>query len=212
MKDEYKERRAAKHAAEQEAKQGQQKAKLRRGDVPQTMAFFKRTLDAKTEIGTPLQSQASEMIERGGWDGIGYLLVATRPDLQEQGETDIARKRCVYKVQGDAAILDFQGWFRERVAQGWAPGWRFYVTTKRVPMTDDEFKGQLVYSKVSDSGSVFVEFVTSYVEGMPPAMFREFAQVLADAMNVQEVADLFLFGLAVAQGGGGIAFKLNPLG
>jgi len=198
MKEEYKERRAAKHSAQNEAK----KKAAPDGPSPQdVMAFFQQFRTAKTETGLELKSQANELIQNG-WDGIGYTMVATLPELV-RGQTGIARKRCVFASQGDQAVLEFQAWYRERISEGWAAGWRYYLSPKRCIMADDEFKGQIVYRNIGDKGSVLVEFIPWIAfpqgTGVKQEDYCWFAQRLSDGMQVQAVANIFL--LALQMGG-----------
>lgn len=194
MKKEYKERRPAKHAAQAEAKKKITSSGLSPGDV---MEFFRQCRTAKTESGLELKSQASELIQ-SGWDGIGYMMVATAPELV-RGQSGIGRKRCVFATQGEDAVLEFQGWYRERISETWAAGWRYYLSSKRCTMADDEFKGQIVYRNVGDKGSVLVEFIPWITfpqgSGITEKDFRSSAQLLTDEMRVQDVAEIYLLAL-----------------
>jgi hypothetical protein len=188
MKEEYKHRRAAKHAAEKAANSKTERT-ITLGDVP---AFYKKIKSQKTEFGTELKSQASEMLT-SGWDGVGYLMIATTPELITD-KTGIGRKRFVLASHGEAAMLEFQGWFRERITEGYVAGWRFYLSRKDVGhMQDAEFKGTVVYRKCSSRGSVIAELISLvFDERLTPGDFEWFARKLSKYMDVESIADMFL--------------------
>jgi hypothetical protein len=153
------------------------------------MNLFKRMKNRPNEMGEVFVPQTAEMLAVGsGWKAIGYSLVATSPELVP--ESVWGKKRIVHASQGDEAIADFDAWFKRGIEQGFVPVWRYYISHKRCPMDNSEFKNTIVYRRDTKNGSILVELVPSNFTGKVD--MNLFAEVLSEEMNVKGAAEEFL--------------------
>lgn len=153
------------------------------------MDFFKKMKNRPNELGEVFTPQTSMLLTHGGgWKGIGYSLIATSPEMVP--ETVWGKKRIVLASQGPEAIADFDSWFHAGIEQGSVPVWRYYISHKRCPMDNSEFKNTIVYRRDTKNGSILVEFVPSNFTGKVDRNL--FAEVLSEEMNVKGAAEEFL--------------------
>lgn len=152
------------------------------------MSFLK-SMSRENELGEISTPQTAEMLTVGGrWKAIGYSLVATSPELVPDHLW--GKKRIVVASQGPEAIAEFDSWFHAGIEQGFVPVWRYYISHKRCPMDNSEFKNTIVYRRDTKNGSILVELVPSNLTGKVD--MNLFAEVLSEEMNVKGAAEELL--------------------
>jgi len=153
------------------------------------MEMFKAMKNRQNEKGEAFAPQTSMLLTHGGgWKGIGYSLIATSPEMVPDNVW--GKKRVVLASQGPEAIADFDEWFNAGVELGFVPVWRYYISHKRCPMDNSEFKNTIVYRHDTKKASVLVEFVPMEIGGSVD--MKLFAEVLSEEMDVKSAAEEFL--------------------
>jgi hypothetical protein len=158
---------------------------MTRTEQKETNVAFLRSLTshgpALNELAQPIQSQTVELIQ-SGWKGIGYLMVA--PVLYDDGTLN-GCKRVAHDV---SSARELDQWFRERVAQGYTPLFRYYLhhSRKQARINADYMKGVIIHEQRSSDYSVLVESMFM-LPGLPLAVIEH----VAAAIDARSVASEF---------------------
>jgi hypothetical protein len=156
----------------------------------QMIEFFAKLKDAKNDRGQIFDPETEPLIGHG-WKAIGYTMVASSTALVDG--TAFGRSRMVTQGQGLAGIAEFDKWVKERVIDGFVPGWRYYISHKRCTMDNSEFKGAICYREDANGGSVLVEFIPTEEDAQATKVdFNLLTEVFTDEMNIEAKAKEFL--------------------
>ena len=173
---------------------------MTRTEQQETNAAFLRSLTSQgpalDESGQPIQSQAVGLIQ-SGWKGIGYLMVAPMP--YDDG-TLYGCKRVAHDV---SSAYELDQWFRERVAQGYTPLFRYYLhdSRKQARIHADDMKGVIVHEERSCDYSVLVEWVVLPFPGVSGEDMTEVIQYAVKALDARSVASEFALQVSMSSKG-----------
>ena len=173
---------------------------MTRTEQKETNVAFLRSLTshgpALNELAQPIQSQTVELIQ-SGWKGIGYLMVA--PVLYDDG-TLYGCKRVAHDV---SSARELDQWFRERVAQGYTPLFRYYLhhSRKQARIHADDMKGVIVHEERSCEYSVLVEWGLLPFHGVSAEDMAEVIKYAVKALDARSVASEFALEVSMSSKG-----------
>jgi hypothetical protein len=156
----------------------------------QMIEFFEKLKDARNDRGQTFDPETAPLIGQG-WKAIGYTMVASSMALVDG--TAFGQSRMVTGAQGSVSIAEFDKWVKERIIDGFVPGWRYYISHGRCVMDNSEFKGTICYREDAKGGSVLVEFIPSVEDGPATKVdFNLLTEVFTDEISIDAKAKEFL--------------------